>query len=62
MSKSKRFQSGREIFEHYIPNYEADSSKKREVSERADILAENIICEFADRVSKGAKQKPIRAR
>lgn len=61
MSKSKKFQSGREIFKHYIPNYGFDSSDKREVSERADRLAENIICEFADSVSTRGRQRTARA-
>ena len=58
MPKSKRFQSGREIFEHFIPNYEPENLDDCEVSVRAEKLAEAIIGEFAGQVSGNNRRQP----
>ena len=58
MAKSKRFQSGREIFEQYIPEYEPEDVEKEDVSEQADRLAEAILNDFSANL---AKAQPARA-
>lgn len=47
MRNPKRFQSGREIFQEYIPQYKPDSLAEKDPSERATRLAEAILRDFS---------------
>ena len=58
MAKSKRFQSGREIFHKYIPDYEPEDVEQEDVSKQADRLAESILNDFSTSLSQ---VKPARA-
>ena len=59
MSTSKRFQSGREIFRHYIPDYEPEDIEQDDVSKQADKLAEAILNDFSASLSQIRPNKPV---
>ena len=58
MANSKRFQSGREIFEHYISSYVPDRPENYDLSSRADELADEILSDFAAGVHRRSQVNP----
>lgn len=57
MSEPKRFQSGSEIFETFIPNYRPPESIQTNsfvLEANAEIVANGLLAEFQRRILKGA--------
>lgn len=54
MSKSKRFQSGREIFQEFIPGFEDDEKEYEDSECQGDGLVENLLEEFSRKVERAA--------
>ncbi len=55
MAESKKFQSGREIFEEFIPDYKTDDTELEDVSSQTDRFVEAILCDFNTRVPKSTR-------
>ena len=51
MPKSKRFQSGREIFQEYIPGYEEDAEED-DIECQSQELIEVILNDFGQKVER----------
>jgi len=62
-SRRKRFQTGREIMETFVPGYiRPGQTVETSPGTTADQLAEDLLREFHLRLSSGAKTHPERAR
>ena len=61
MPKSRRFQSGREIFEEYIPDYVANDATVEIGQGPADKIVDAILCDFYTRVPEPIKSKEHRS-
>ena len=55
MAKSRRFQSGREIFEEYIPDYVTEGPDVDIETGNADKIIDALLCDFYTRVPVPAR-------
>ena len=50
MVEKKRFQSGREIFEKFIPDYESDDGDPLDASSDVTQLVETLLVDFSSSI------------
>ena len=61
MAKSKRFQSGREVFHTYIPDFEEEEETfDDDISSRSKELIEAILGDFGKKVERATSQRQRR--
>ena len=56
MANEKKFQSGREIFEQYIPDYFREESELDDGEAKAEQFVEAILCDFSSQTPRRSKR------